>query len=41
MIKDDLYLVAYASVERGLVYADENKIDLALSILEETKLVIL
>ncbi|TMW45978.1 hypothetical protein DOY81_008941, partial [Sarcophaga bullata] len=38
VIKDDLYLVAYASVECGLVHADENKIDLAISKeVEETK----
>ncbi|XP_065370774.1 tetratricopeptide repeat protein 39B-like [Calliphora vicina] len=36
-IKEDLYLIAYASVECGLVYADENNIDLAINTLEETK----
>ncbi|XP_046801280.1 tetratricopeptide repeat protein 39B-like [Lucilia cuprina] len=36
LIKEDLYLIAFASVECGLVYADENKINLAINTLEET-----
>ncbi|XP_049316396.1 tetratricopeptide repeat protein 39B isoform X3 [Bactrocera dorsalis] len=36
-VKEDTYLVAYACVESGLVHADEQNYDLAISTIEEAK----
>uniref|UniRef100_A0A1B0A8B7 Tetratricopeptide repeat protein 39B n=1 Tax=Glossina pallidipes TaxID=7398 RepID=A0A1B0A8B7_GLOPL len=36
-IKDDKYIIPFANLEVGLVYADENQVDLAINTLEEIK----
>lgn len=36
-LKEDLYLVPYAIVEIGLIYAEEGKTHLAIAALEDAK----
>ncbi|XP_037898591.1 tetratricopeptide repeat protein 39B-like isoform X1 [Glossina fuscipes] len=36
-VKDDKYIIAFANLEAGLIYADENQVDLAINTLEKIK----
>uniref|UniRef100_A0A1A9VR88 Tetratricopeptide repeat protein 39B n=1 Tax=Glossina austeni TaxID=7395 RepID=A0A1A9VR88_GLOAU len=36
-VKDDKYIIPFANLEAGLIYADENQVDLAINTLEEIK----